>query len=92
MLVQAAGMALPLGPTRDTGSVSSFHIFKLRGAVLFECIFVSRSAFWCLAQPRKRKANRPMRLKTRAHKKILAGRWLRRLELVSALQCPALKR
>ena len=71
MPVHAADMALRVG-THGTGSVSLFQIFKVRGAVLFEYIFVGVSAFWCLAQPRKREANRLMRLKTRAHE----GRWL----------------
>jgi hypothetical protein len=65
--------------------VSSFHIFKFLGLALFECIFVGAPVTLCLAQPREREVQRPWRLRTRAHVKILAECEIRRIKLANAL-------
>ena len=46
MLVQSAGMALPLGPTRDWKRefISNLQVAR---AVLFGCVFVGRGASLC---------------------------------------------
>ena len=65
--------------------MSSLRISKSLRLVLFEGIFAGRVTPLCLAQPREREANRPTRLKTRAHEKVLAERELCRIKHASAL-------